>query len=61
MKHFKPLLISQNKFYEKQTSIVTLRSDHGGEFENFGFEEFCKTHGIKHEFSSPRTPQQMVL
>jgi len=33
-------------------------SDHGREFENFKFEEFCLSYGIKQEFSSPITPQQ---
>lgn len=32
--------ISQNKL---NTSIITIRSDHGGEFENHLFEEFCET------------------
>ena len=43
---------------EKNFSIVAIRSDHGGEFENFGFEKYCEENGFKHEFSSPRTPQQ---
>jgi transposase InsO family protein len=37
---------------------LKVRSDHGGEFENEPFEKFCEEHGILHEFSSPRTPQQ---
>src|SRR3954467_7432602 len=37
---------------------VSIRSDHGGEFENHLFEEFCGNHGINHNFSAPRTPQQ---
>jgi len=39
-------------------NILKVRSDHGGEFENELFETFCEKHGIVHEFSSPRTPQQ---
>ena len=35
-----------------------MRSDHGGEFENTLFQEFCENHGYTHNFSSPRTPQQ---
>jgi hypothetical protein len=35
-----------------------IRSDHGREFENSKFEEFCRSYGIKQEFSSPITPQQ---
>ena len=43
---------------EKESKILKIRSDHGGEFENEPFEAFCEKHGIFHEFSSPRTPQQ---
>ena len=43
---------------QKRLSIVSVRSDHGGEFENAHFQEFCETHGYTHNFSSPRTPQQ---
>ena len=43
---------------EKEMMILKVRSDHGGEFENETFETFCEKHGIIHEFSSPRTPQQ---
>jgi len=43
---------------EKEQKILKVRSDHGGEFENEPFEIFCEKHGIIHEFSSPRTPQQ---
>ena len=45
--------MSQNKL---NTSIVTIRSDHGGEFENHLFEEFCETNNIDHNFSASRTP-----
>jgi transposase InsO family protein len=51
-KLFKKIKIEQN------CSIMRIRSDHGREFENFSFEEFCNQHGIKHEFSSPTSPQQ---
>ncbi|KAH9780749.1 Integrase catalytic domain-containing protein [Citrus sinensis] len=43
---------------EKCYSITCIRSDHGGEFENHAFENFCNDLGIEHQFSSPRTPQQ---
>ncbi|CAJ2671829.1 unnamed protein product [Trifolium pratense] len=43
---------------EKGYTILKVRSDHGGEFENEPFENFCEKFGILHEFSSPRTPQQ---
>ena len=44
----------QNK---KGVPIVKIRSDHGKEFENAKFEA-CNEHGIKKEFSAPKTPQQ---
>jgi transposase InsO family protein len=43
---------------EKGCGIVRIRSDHGTEFENSRFDEYCTEEGIKHEFSSPITPQQ---
>lgn len=43
---------------EKDSAIVRIRSDHGTEFENVKFNEYCAGEGIKHEFSSPITPQQ---
>nr|GEX39310.1 retrovirus-related Pol polyprotein from transposon TNT 1-94 [Tanacetum cinerariifolium] len=39
-------------------SIVSIRIDHGREFDNeVLFEEFCNANGITHNFSAPRTPQ----
>ena len=46
---------------EKGCSISCIRSDHGGEFEKYAFENFCNDFGIEHQFSSPRTPQQNRL
>ena len=43
---------------EKGYSITYIRSDHGGEFENHAFKNFCNDFGIEHQFLSPRTPQQ---
>ncbi|KAJ6821267.1 uncharacterized protein M6B38_393615 [Iris pallida] len=43
---------------EKGFMITRIHSDHGGEFENAEFKQFCDTHGYLHEFSCPRTPQQ---
>ena len=42
---------------EKGVPIVKIKSDHGKEFENTKFEAFCNEHGIKKEFSAPKTPQ----
>ncbi|GJR05828.1 zf-CCHC domain-containing protein [Tanacetum coccineum] len=39
-------------------SIVSIRIDHGREFDNeVQFGEFCNTNGITHNFLAPRTPQ----
>ena len=43
---------------EKGLNIVSLRSDHGGEFQNESFEIFCEENGIHHNFFVSRTPQQ---
>ena len=41
--------------------ICCIRSDHGTEFENAKFSEFCDSLRISHEFSTPRTPQQICV
>ena len=46
---------SQNKLNSK---IIAIRNDHGCEFENHLFEEYCDKVGIEYNFSAPRTPQQ---
>ncbi|GJS69906.1 retrovirus-related pol polyprotein from transposon TNT 1-94 [Tanacetum coccineum] len=39
-------------------SIVSIRTDHGREFDNeVQFENYCDLNGISHNFSAPRTPQ----
>ena len=43
---------------EKGVPIVKIRSDHGKEFENAKFEAFYNEHGIKKEFSTPKTSQR---
>jgi len=45
----------QNEF---DKVIAGIRSDHGTEFDCLPIEEFCEKHGIFHNFSAPRTPQQ---
>ena len=39
-------------------SLISLRSDHGKEFENSSFIDYCNEHCIDHNFSALRTPQQ---
>jgi transposase InsO family protein len=46
---------AQNEFGLR---IKKIRSDNGTEFKNSQIEEFLEEEGIKHEFSSPYTPQQ---
>ena len=41
--------------------VETIRSDHGGEFQNEFFDKFCNDQGIVHQYSAPRTPQQNGL
>lgn len=43
---------------EKDNTFKRIRSDHGGEFENHKFSNWCNEMGIKHEFLAPKTPQQ---
>jgi transposase InsO family protein len=46
---------AQNEFGLR---IQKIRSDNGTEFKNSQIEGFLEDEGIKHEFSSPYTPQQ---
>jgi transposase InsO family protein len=46
---------AQNEF---NLRIKKIRSDNGTEFKNSQIEGFLEEEGIKHEFSSPYTPQQ---
>ncbi|GJV62615.1 retrovirus-related pol polyprotein from transposon TNT 1-94 [Tanacetum coccineum] len=43
-------------------TIVSIRTDHGREFDNeVKFEEFCNANGITHNFSAPRSPQSSSM
>ncbi|GAA0162654.1 hypothetical protein LIER_18696 [Lithospermum erythrorhizon] len=53
---FKTLAIQIQR--EKALPIIRIRSDHGKKFENLKFDDYCKQEDIKHEFSTPITPQQ---
>jgi transposase InsO family protein len=46
------------KMSSKRVRIKKIRSDNGMEFKNSQIEGFLEDEGIKHEFSSPYTPQQ---
>lgn len=39
-------------------NLAGIRTDHGTEFENERFISWCTKHGVHHNFSAPRTPQQ---
>ena len=45
----------QNK---KGFMILSIQSNHSGEFQNREFQEFYKSNGYNHYFSTPRNPQQ---
>ena len=55
IKHYKKI---QNK---KGLTLINIRSNHGGEFENHGFESFCNEHGYSYNFFALRTPQKNKL
>jgi transposase InsO family protein len=46
---------AQNEFGLR---IKKIRSDNGTKFKNSQIEKFLEEEGVKHEFSSPYTPQQ---
>jgi len=46
---------------ERGLNIVSIRSDHGGEFQNESFENFCEENGIHHNFSAQEHLNRMVL
>lgn len=43
---------------KKYLKIISIKSDHRGEFENGLFKHFFEEKGISHNFSCPRTLQQ---
>jgi len=47
--------VIQNQLSSK---IISLRSDHGGEFVNHRFKNYYDEFGISHNFSCQRNPQQ---
>jgi len=55
-KKFKEFHAEVTNFINKR--IKTLRTDNGGEYTSFVFEEYLKKNKIRHEVSIPHTPQQ---
>ena len=51
-------MLEKNTHHKK---AVRIRSDHEREFENSHFDDFCNKHGIRHEFSIPKTLQHNGL
>jgi transposase InsO family protein len=45
---------AQNEF---ELKVKKIRNDNGSEFKNLQVEEYLEEEGIKHEFSTPYTPQ----
>lgn len=43
---------------QQSQSIVKIRSDRGTEFVNQVIQKYCEEHGILHQLSAARTPQQ---
>ena len=39
-------------------SLVCLRFDHGKEFENSSFIDYCNKYGVDHKFSAPKHPNR---
>jgi len=54
--HLKLLSSCSKIQIELNSHIMKIRSDHGKEFENARFEEYCHSYGIQQDFSSPITP-----
>jgi len=46
------------KMKKKDLKIKSLRSDHGEDFQNESFDNFCEENDITHNFSAAKTPQQ---
>jgi transposase InsO family protein len=46
---------AQNEF---ELKVKKIRSDNGSKFKNLQVEEYLEEEGVKHEFSTPYTPQQ---
>jgi transposase InsO family protein len=39
-------------------NILMIRSDNGTEFKNYTLNDFLSNQGIRHQYSTPYTPQQ---
>ena len=50
--------MTENAHSAQGHRVTNVRSDNGGEFISNAFNEFLRTHGIRHQRSTPYTPQQ---
>lgn len=55
------MLMCKKMQTEKELTIKRIRSDHESEIENHKFSKWWDKMGIKHEFSTPKTPQKNVV
>ena len=55
IRHYKKI---QN---EKGITLVKVRNDHEGEFDNHGFESYCNEHDFGHNFLLLELPNNMRL
>jgi len=63
LKHKSEVFEKFKEFHAEVTNftdnrIKTLRTDNGGEYTSFAFEQYLKMNGIRHEVTTPHTPQQ---
>jgi transposase InsO family protein len=54
--HFQSMALRLNNEHPKCSKAI--HSDNGTEFKNASFDMFCLEHGVDHQFSTPRVPQQ---
>ena len=60
-KHYVNKMENQNGSRVRQMQIKCLRTDNGTEFVNREFSEYLASKGIKHELTTPYTPEQNGL
>jgi len=63
LKRKSEVLTKFKEFHAEVTNLLgkrvkVLRTDNGGEYVSAEFEQYLKEHGIRHEVTTPYTPQQ---